>query len=169
MHTPSKWTRWTAGLLLASFAVSAVAPAAEAHGNGRRYKVVDREACGPIARHGGGVRVVEVHRSSVVGPAFAALIGGFAIGATIASAVNHASCPPPVVHAACPPPPPDYYYYDPYCGERFSSLEGYRDHLRWSRHPGIVRVIDDETGDCVHTYRYSHGDWVSADDEGFGD
>jgi hypothetical protein len=141
--------KWAAGLLFATLAVAVAAPAAEArHGGWRRYKDCDtrvvRRVCQPA-------RVIEVRSSSCGLPALAGFIGGFALGTAFSSA------PEPSYH--------HYYYYDPYCDERFASLEIYRTHLRDCRHPRIVRVIDVDTGDCVHTYRYRHGGWVDCDED----
>ena|SRR2546426_8652039 len=144
--------KWAAGLLFATLAVAVTAPAAEArHGGWRRYKDyscdtrVVRRSCEPA-------RVIEVRSSSCGLPAFAGFIGGLALGTALSNA------PEPDYHH-------DYYYYDPYCGERFASLEIYRAHLRYHRHPRIVRVIDVDSGDCVHTYCYRHGDWADWDED----
>ena len=129
------------------------APAAEArHGGGRRYKDYSCDTR-VVYRGGAPTRVVEVRGCSSGLPALAGFIGGFALGSVLTNT------PGPRPHYD------DYYYYDPYCGERFASLEIYRTHLRDCRHPRIVRVIDADSGCCIHTYRYRHGDWADCDED----
>ena len=146
--------RWLAGPLAAALLIAAAAPAAYAdHGRGKRYKHekhISRHDEHEYRRadHGGSVYVV---RSSSAGPAIAGFLGGLFLGATIA-------------HAA---PPAGYYYNDPYCHERFASLEIYRDHLYHYHHPRIVQVVSIRSGDCVRTGRYDDGRWQDAD--GYGD
>ncbi|MEK7329523.1 MAG: hypothetical protein AAB290_06025 [Candidatus Eisenbacteria bacterium] len=147
MNPSTRHTRWMAGLLLAAIVMATVAPAARAD-RGRRYK-----HAGPahvtrvVTRYHSPGSVYIVRRSSA-GPAIAGFLGGLFLGATLA-------------HAA----PAGFSYYDPYCDERFVSLEIYRAHLHHHRHPRIVRVIELDTGDYVHTYRYQHGRWDDWDDE----
>jgi hypothetical protein len=105
-------------------------------------------------------------------PSFASFVGGIIVGTALAQVVQ----PHPVVVAAppaCPVPPPppcDYYYYDPWCHVRFASLEAYDEHLRFERHPAIVRVIDEHSGRCIgerawHDGRWrDRGDWDDGDD-----
>jgi hypothetical protein len=152
-HTTLK--AWTAGLLLSVLAVTLAAPAAEAgHGRWRRYKnwdgggysrVVVNRGCAPS-------RVVEVHRYSSAGPALAGFIGGLALGAVLSRSAE-----------------PDYVYEDPYCHERFASLDIYRAHLRHYHHPRVVRVIEVSSGDCVHTYGWDRDRWVDENDDDGGD
>jgi hypothetical protein len=133
-----------ASLLLAVTVMAAVAPAAQAdHGRDRRYKIAGPAHVTRYQRPGS----VYIVRRSGAGPAIAGFLGGLFLGATLA-------------HAA----PAGFTYYDPYCDERFDSLEGYRAHLYRHHHPRIVRVITLDTGDCVHTYRYQHGQWDVWDD-----
>ena len=144
-----KYTRWMAGLLFVAIVTASVAPAAQAdHRRGRRYKWA-----GPgyttrvVTRYQSPGSVYIVRRSSA-GPAIAGFLGGLFLGATLA-------------HAA----PAGFSYYDPYCDERFVSLEVYRGHLYHHHHPRIVRVIELDSGDCVRSYRYRDGDWRDWDDE----
>ena len=151
---PSKRnTRWMAGLLLAALIMSSVAPAAQAdHRRGPRYKwkgpVYATRVVTPYHSHGS----VYVVRRSSAGPAIAGFLGGLFLGATLAQAA-----------------PAGYGYYDPYCQERFVSLEIYRTHLHRHHHPRIVRVIELDTGDCVHSYHYVDGSWRDWDDRDWDD
>ena len=150
MNTDRIGGKWTKALLLAALVATAAAPGAEArHGGWRRYK--DVPSCGGGAHHVfAPTRVVEVRGPSCGVSSLAGFIGGLALGAVLSSPS---------------PPPDDYYYFDPYCGERFASLEIYRDHLRYHRHPRIARVIEIDSGACVHTWRYQHGGWTNWDEE----
>jgi hypothetical protein len=142
------------GVLLAAVVLAAVAPAAQAdHRRDRRYKWA-----GPaystrvVTRHHSPGSVYIVRRSGA-GPAIAGFLGGLFLGATLA-------------HAA----PAGFSYYDPYCDERFVSLEVYGAHLHHHHHPGIVRVIELDSGDCVRSYHYQDGDWRDwHDEDGGGD
>ena len=138
--------RTIAILLVTALAVSALAPAASAD-RGRRYK-----GRGPVVREV-FVRHPRSHvvvRGSSAAPVIAGFLGGLILGATM-------------THAA---PPPDYYYWDPYCHERFASLEIYGSHIHRHRHPGVVRVIEVRTGECAYDYRYDEGRWYRDDDDG---
>jgi hypothetical protein len=162
MRLDSRWSRGT--LITLGMAVAAaglVSPAAADHGG--RYK-------GQGGR--GGVRVVR-HvpisygrsyaydpRGSCGTPAIAGFIGGLIIGNVLA----HAAPPP---QAYCPHVAADYYY-DPYCHERFSSLDAYGDHLDYCRHPSWVRVMDGNSGRCVGERYWQDGRWCDAGD-GRGD
>jgi len=148
MKPSIKHTRWMAGLLLAALVMATVAPAAEAdHRRSRRYKFRG-PAYGThvVTRYHSPGSVYIVRRSSA-GPAIAGFLGGLFLGATLA-------------HAA----PDGFFYYDPYCDERFVSLEIYRTHLHHHHHPRIVRVIERDSGDWVHTWRYRDGDWHEWDE-----
>lgn len=100
------------------------------------------------------------------GPSFASFVGGIIVGTALAQVVQ----PHPVVVAAppvCPAPPPpacDYYYYDPWCHERFATLEAYDEHLRFEHHPAIVRVIDEHSGRCIGERAWRDGRWRDRDD-----
>jgi hypothetical protein len=142
--------RWVCAGLLATLAVTTLAPAASAGHARYRYKsprsgyqarVVTRY-CNP-----GSVYTV---RHSSAGPAIAGFLGGLFLGATIANAA-----------------PAGYGYYDPYCHSQFASLEVYRAHLYRHHHPRVIRVIALDSGDCVRSYRYSDGGWNNYDD-GYG-
>ena len=148
MKPTLKHTRWMAGLLVVAMVTALVAPAAQAdHRRGRRYKGPVYHS--PVVYHPGSVYVV---RRSSAGPAIAGFIGGLFLGATLA-------------HAA----PAGFYYHDPYCDRRFVSLEVYRTHLHRHHHPRVVRVVEYDTGACVHTYRYHDGDWRSWHDGDWDD
>ena len=151
MHRTTRHAPWIAGALLAALLVAGIASAALAdHGHGRRYKGARPSWSAPVAPRYCGPGSAYVVRRSNADPAIAGFLGGLFLGATLA-------------HAA----PAGFSYYDPYCGERFGSLEIYRAHLHHHHHPRIVRVIELESGDCVHTYRYQQGRWDDWDDEAF--
>ncbi|TMQ51764.1 MAG: hypothetical protein E6K73_04930 [Candidatus Eisenbacteria bacterium] len=166
MSNTGKSARWTAALALGVVMLTALVPAAEAgHGRGHgewRYKGY---YASPVARECGvrrvyrPERVVEIRSSSCGVPALASFIGGLAVGAVIAS---HSQPVYEAPHYAAPPEP-EYYYYDPYCGERFSSLDSYGSHVCGHHHPRIVQVISVDTGRCVHVYHYYRGRWEDQD------
>src|SRR5258706_269458 len=161
--------RLIAGSLFVTFALAALAPAAFAgHGWGqtRKFRRGDEGGFGST-RGGYETRRVEFRRSSGGGSTLAGFIGGLAVGA-ILSNVSQARacppprqvvyertsyCPPPVVYerqSYCPPPGDEYSYEDPYCRERFASLDLCLAHARHEcEHEIVVRVIDDRDGDCV--------------------
>jgi hypothetical protein len=146
---------WIAGVMLAVLAVSLVAPIAEARHTGQWHRYKDRDYTGAPrgAAHGrAAARVFVSHRSSSVGPAIAGFIGGLALGAVLSRASE-----------------PGYEYHDPYCRERFATLEIYRSHLHRCHHPRIVRVIEISSGECVHTCRWQDGGWVDGDGDPDGD
>ena len=149
MNPSIRYRRLITGVLLTAVLAATAAPAAQAdRGRGRRYKNV-RPAYSTrvVTRYHNPGSVYIVRRSSA-GPAIAGFLGGLFLGATLA-------------HAA----PAGFSYYDPYCDERFVSLEVYRGHLHRHHHPRIVRVIELDTGDCVRSYRYQDGDWRDWHDE----
>src|SRR5512132_2615650 len=100
MHTTTHTRRWLAGAILATFALTALAPVAQAGrgpGDGREVRAM------------GGPRVIQRvvyplraaymrHSSSNVAPVLAGLIGGFVLG----SMVSHSA---PAVEAS-------YTYWD---------------------------------------------------------
>jgi len=131
-------------LLLLALATASLAPAAQA-GHGHRGHRHGR------AVFGGShvVRVVEHHTSP--GAVFAGFLGGLVLGTVLSD-------------AQAAPPPPVYEYYDPYCGERFVSLEVYGDHAWRHRHPLVVDVIDVHSRRCVDTYRWRDGRWCGRYD-----
>lgn len=143
-HTPR-----IAALMLAALLLAGLAPMARAdHDHGRRYKGEDwkrRQVVeAPYWRHGSAYTV----RRSSAGPAIAGFLGGLFLGATLS-------------HAA----PAGYSYYDPYCDERFATLEIYRAHLHHHHHAAVVRVIESNSGDCVDTYRYQGGHWNDGNED----
>ena len=101
-------------------------------------------------------RTVVVHRSgSDFAPVLAGLIGGFVLGAT-------------VTHAA-PPVEVGYAYWDPYCEDRYASLDRYEWHLRHCNHPRMVRVLDARSGECVGSEVWRDGRWCPQDGYRGGD
>ena len=141
--------RRMAAVLLAAIVVAASAPAAQAGGHGRykdkhsRYRWESHNV-----RYQAPCATYTVRRSSA-GPAIAGFLGGLFLGATLA-------------HAA----PDGYSYYDPYCHERFATLEIYRTHLHHHHHPNVVRVIELDNGEYAHRYHDQDGRW---DDGNEGD
>ena len=134
--------RWTTSVALGAISLASLAPVASAgHGYGHgdkwrreadygaprpwdnslpsrfgyttRYVVRGRSSCDSRG-YGGYTRVIVRERSSSLGPALAGLVGGFVLGAAVSNAgVDHCYAPPAA----------STYYYDPYCDERFSSLD----------------------------------------------
>ena len=142
--------RWMTGALVTAMVLATVAPAAQAeHRRYSRYK----GGCNTrvVTRYYSPGSVYVVRRSSA-GPAIAGFLGGLFLGATLA-------------HAA----PDGFVYNDPYCDESFVSLEIYGAHLRHHHHPRIVRVIERDSGDCVHTWLYRDGDWHDWDPRDWDD
>jgi hypothetical protein len=155
---------WTAGLLLVAFAATTIAPAAEArHHKSRRYKSRGYSCEAPVRT---SARFEYRSRHSDAVPLLAGLIGGFALGTVLAKADGHDRPDYGRYHERAYEP--DYSYYDPYCQESFASLDIYRSHLRYHRHPTVVRVIVVDTGECVDTYRYQQGRWVDCGDGDYG-
>ena len=170
-------TRWVRGTLVvlgvAMAAASFSSPAAADHG--RRYKGGGGYQGGYGGGYGGTrvVRPVVIvrrpsyaygSRRSSAGPALAGFVGGLILGNVLA----HAAPPP----QACYPRVADTpdYYYDPYCHESFSSLDAYGEHLNHCDHPGLVRVIDGNTGRCVGEREWRDGRWCDGgDDRGYDD
>lgn len=139
--------------MLAAISAALLAPAASAD-HGRRYKGRPRVVSGPPVVYRSYAPAPRYYvRESGAAPVIAGFLGGLILGAT-------------VTHAA---PPPDYYYYDPYCHERFASLEIYRRHVWRHEHPRVVRVIEVGSGDCAYSYRYDDGAWRRCgSDYGYG-
>jgi hypothetical protein len=133
-----------AALLIAAVATAAVAPAAEAkHGKSRRYKGYRYER---VVSRDHGHRHYYRDRGSSVGPALAGFVGGLALGVILSNTAERG-----------------YYYRDPYCHDRFASLDAYYSHCRRHHHPKVVQVINVNTGRCADTYRYDDGRWVDED------
>jgi len=189
MNQHTQHHRLIAGTLLATIALAALAPAAYAdHGWGHAKKG-GRDGRPPFAEHAswGPRGYAEFHRHSEGGATLAGFLGGLAVGAIVTSAVVSHPAPAPVVYSAPPPacdpapaydPPPGgaddqgYSYEDPYCHERFASLEVYMAHdRRFGHHPLVAQVIDDRDGRCVDVIRYDGGRWesVGANDGDNGD
>ncbi|MBI5709088.1 MAG: hypothetical protein HZC42_02125 [Candidatus Eisenbacteria bacterium] len=138
-------------LLLATFTLVLAAPAAHAgHRGGVRYKGYDPYVHRPRVVHAYAYRPVYVERHYHSGPAFAGFLGGLVLGAAISNA-----------SPACEP---GYAYYDPYCHERFASLDLYYGHVGRHRHPRVVQVIEVESGRYVDTRAWDDGRWVSRGD-----
>jgi hypothetical protein len=132
-------------VLVVAMMTAMVAPAAMAdRDRGRRYKGGYHRS---NHRSHGSVYVV---RRSSAGPAIAGFLGGLFLGAALA-------------HAA----PAGYAYSDPYCEERFVSLEIYRSHLHRHHHPRVIRVVEID-GSYVRSYRYDDGGrWRAWDDDDY--
>jgi hypothetical protein len=187
--------RLIAGTLLATFAVSALAPAAHAGrgpGESIKFRRWERPVDGGRGSHGSRFefRHHDAHRG---GSTFGSFIGGLAVGAILTSiadshAASHqavepapAPCPrsygvptyePPPVY--CPPRHDEsrdtFSYEDPYCRERFGSLATYLAHVdRNGGHPPVVQVIDDQDGQCVDVIHFDGHAWQSVDRGTFGE
>ena len=142
-------TRWMTAALVAAIVLATVAPAAQADHRHRRYKGWDRSYRTRVVTRPHASGSVYIVRRSSAGPAIAGFLGGLFLGATLA-------------HAA----PDGYLYHDPYCDESFVSLEIYRGHLRHHHHPRVIRVLERDSGECVHTWHYRNGDWRDGDWDG---
>ena len=161
MRLDSRWSRGVMIVLgVAALAASFASPAAA--DNGRRYK-----GHGGYHDNGGSRAVQHGYASpgwgyayssgrSCGAPAFAGFIGGLIVGTALA----HAAPPP---HAYCAPVAVNYYY-DPYCHQRFSSLDAYGDHLDYYRHPAYVQVMDGNSGRCVGERYWQNGRWRDRGD-----
>jgi len=144
--------RWTAGLLLVLLATTIAAPTADA-GHAKKWKhrkAYDGPSCETrVVRHDyAPPRRVVVRHYDDPAPVLAGFLGGLFLGATL----GHAT-------------PAGYSYYDPYCHERFPSLERYGVHFRQHHHPRVVHVIELRTGRWVDSYRYDHGAWRQWEDD----
>ena len=148
MKPSIRFTRWMTAALVAAIVLATVAPAAQADRRHRRYKGDRSYHTRVVTRQHGSGSVYIVRRSSA-GPAIAGFLGGLFLGATLA-------------HAA----PDGYLYHDPYCDQRFVSLEIYRSHLRQHHHPRVIRVLERDSGECVNTWHYRDGDWRDGDWDG---
>lgn len=157
----SAFSVWISGFLLATFAVGAIAPVAEAR-HGSRYKGSERRVV--RYRGHGPSRVVEYRssRSSDFVPALAGFIGGLVVGSAISRSSD--SYDPGYYQDSYRDSGPDYDYYDPYCDSHFASLSIYKSHA-YHRHPVIVRVISVQTGRCAHVYRYRDDRWMDYDED----
>lgn len=151
MTMQSRGTRWVAMALAATLAIATVAPAAEA---GRKYKKSKRHhqraKVTRVIHHAPAPRVV-VHRHRHE-PSFGAFIGGLVFGAALSHIANEAA---DADHA--------YVYWDPYCHERFVSLEVYHRHFGRHHHPRVVRVITVDDDRWIDSLRYRDGGWLHCD------
>ena len=174
--------RLVTGSLLATLSLAALAPAAyagrgrESHRKVRRF---DRERCDERVTFV-PQRVVEYRRrSSGGGSTLGGFLGGIAVGAIISSAAqanagSRASCERE--RAYYPPPAryesdfDRYSYGDPFCHERYSSLDLYVTHARrHCNHRIVAQVIDNRDGHCVDVIRQNDDDqWESCDRDGRG-
>lgn len=87
-----------------------------------------------------------VYHDSCNGSAFAGFVGGVVLGAVLSN----------VAHADNAP---RYYFYDPYCGIRFSSLDGCNPHVAHSAHPRVIQVVEYQSGRCVESYHWQDRRW----------
>ena len=149
----SHWHRGTLVFLTLAISLALVAPAAEAdHGRGRRYK----------GYRGRGPERVIYQRSSSAGPALAGFIGGLVVGAAIAR--------PQPYYETRYSGGPRYSYGDPYCHERFSSLDRYGEHARRHHHALVAQVFVVSTGEHIDDCCYQDGRWAGGyQDAGYDD
>lgn len=153
MTSRPRFARWTAGLLLVLLATTLAAPAADAGHSKKKWKyrkAYDSPACETIVvrhRYAPPRRVVVRHYDDPA-PVLAGFLGGLFLGATL----NHAASD-------------GYFYYDPYCHERFASLDLYHRHFSKHYHPRIVRVVEVRTGRWVDSYHYDRGAWRHWEDD----
>lgn len=56
-----------------------------------------------------------------------------------------------------------YGYWDPYCDDRFSTLDAYLVHARYEHHPCVVELVELRTGDPVCRYEYGGDGWELCD------
>lgn len=170
----SLWQRGTLVFLALAVPLATLAPAAEAHSS--RYR--SRPRMRYVARDYG--RPYYVQRSSGAGPAIAGFIGGLVVGSVISRSSSQPryhdtngyrdgygdgyqdNCGPQGVSYGA-----GYAYDDPYCHERFSSLDSYSAHARSDprchRHPMVAPVIEIRTGETVGYCTWDQGRWVNDD------
>jgi hypothetical protein len=149
MRHISHWHRGTLVFLTLAVSLAVAAPAAEAgHGRGKqRYK-------GYRGRDRGPDRVIIHRSSSSTGAAIGGFIGGLIVGTAIAR--------PQPYYETRYEGGPRYSYGDPYCHERFSSLDRYGDHARRHRHPRVAQVIVISTGEYIDDCSWQDGRWVGG-------
>jgi hypothetical protein len=148
MNWMTRHNRWIAVTALAAVLAAGIAPAASADSRKKRPRR-DREVR-VVYRDYRPTSTYIVRRSNSAGPAIAGFLGGLFLGAALA-------------HAA----PVGYVYEDPYCGQRFHSLDVYHRHFVRHRHPGVIHVVALDRGDHVRSYRYTSGRWKAWDDHGY--
>jgi hypothetical protein len=148
MNTNSIGNRALTALLLAALAGAALAPDALADGPGRhphgRPAFRERHVTRVVHR---GPYFIERHSDA---GAIVGFLGGLVVGSILASAP--------------PAPPPAYDYYDPYCDERFLTIEAYDEHLCGHRHPRSVEVVEVHGGRYVATLDWRDGRWCNRDE-----
>ena len=105
----------------------------------------------PSHAYYGPPTVIVRERTSSVGPALAGFVGGLVLGSVISHGGSY--------HDDAPAQ--SSYYYDPYCEERFGSLDACYSHYIGHQcdHPLVVEVIDARSGRCTGEYLYRDGDW----------
>lgn len=144
MRHITHWHRATLVVLALAMSLALAAPAAEARsrarykGNRGGGRVVERVV---VREH----RPVYVRRSSSsVGPVLGGFIGGLVVGALLSR--------PGQYHDG-------YAYEDPYCHERYASLDRYDDHCRSHRHERVAYVIETRSNRRVETCGWRDGGW----------
>ena len=163
MRLDARWFRGTLIVLGVAVAAASLASPAAADRGGRYKGRGGYHGNTPVVRRvpiHQGRSTVYLSRGSSATPAIAGFIGGLILGNVLAH-----SAPPP--QAYYPRVAPDYYY-DPYCHERFSSLDAYGNHLNRCSHPASVRVMDGNSGRCVGERVWQDGRWRDGtDDRGY--
>jgi hypothetical protein len=149
MNTGSIRSRALGVLLLVALASAALAPAAAADRGHGRYPRGGPDGRGPRVMRGVHRGPYFIERHSDAG-AIVGFLGGLVVGSILSSTP--------------PPPRPVYEYYDPYCRERFLTIEAYDDHLDDYRHPRTIEVIEVHSGRCVDTLDWRDGRWRSRDE-----
>lgn len=147
MNRMIRTNRWIAVTVLAAVLTAGIAPAASADSRNKRHRDRDVRV---VHRDYRPTSTYIVRRSNSAGPAIAGFLGGLFLGAALA-------------HAA----PAGYVYEDPYCEQRFASLEVYHGHFVRNRHPGVIHVVARDRGDHVRSYRYTSGRWRAWDGNGY--
>lgn len=131
-------------LLLATLAITSIAPLASADGRGRRYKGHGRgHRVVRYVSHDCAPRVSYVVQRSDAGAAWAGLISGFVVGAVLANST------------------PVYTYWDADCHRSFASLDVYHRHVHAYHHRHAVQVIEVPAGHGWDDYHVCNGCEVS--------
>lgn len=149
MRHISHWHRGTLVFLTLAVSLAVMAPAAEA-GRGRgKYRYKGSRGCDR-----GPDRVIIHRSSSSTGAAIGGFIGGLIVGTAIAR--------PQPYYESRYSDGPRYSYGDPYCHERFYSLDRYGDHARRHRHPCVAQVFVISTGEYIDDCCYQNGRWTGG-------